>query len=112
MLKIAFDPEKSSDQVITFVGGSRSVDVRLTWNTYSTAWYITVGSCGPRKLLPNVPVLRSVKYVEDLDGDFILKKTSVNAPEFPGYSDLGSSWVLCYATSAEVEAWENKNGLG
>jgi hypothetical protein len=53
-----------------------------------------------------------VKYIEDLDGDFILKKTSVNAPEFPGYSDLGSSWVLCYATAAEVEAWENKNGLG
>lgn len=112
MKKLEFDSSKSSDQVVTFVGGARSVDVRLTWNEYGSAWYITVGSCGPRKLLPNVPVLRPVRYIEDLGGDFILKKTSISAPEFPGYDDLGKTWALCYMTDAEVSAWEDKNGLG
>lgn len=111
MIAIPFNPSKSADQEITFTGVGTPVKLRFTWNVFSESWFISFGECAPRRAIVGFPILKSMKYLLPVRGDFMLKRMATTTPASVGYEDLGKLWFLCYLTETEVETWGVRNGL-
>lgn len=111
MIKIPFDPAVSADQEMNFIGAGVPVTIRLTWNVYSDAWFISIADIAPRRVVPNLPLLRGVRDLAPVPGDFMVRRATSAAQSPIGYDALGASWVLVYMTAQEIEAWGVARGL-
>lgn len=111
MIAIPFDPSKSADQTLNFNGLGIDCTLRFTWNVFSDCWFVSFGDIQPRRLVINFPILKSMRYRLPFPGDFMMKRTAEVVGDEIGFEDLGSNWLLCYLTAAEVEAWGVRNGL-
>ncbi|MFA6910729.1 MAG: hypothetical protein WCQ59_06335 [Candidatus Cloacimonadaceae bacterium] len=114
---IPFDPSVSADQQFRIQLGDEMVTLRLVYNDRSNFWFITVtNSNGDAldsiKVVPNWPLLNQYVSAKPIEGDLFVFPVVSTTQEPIGYEGLGDAWMLCWASSDEVNEWRSNNGLG
>ena len=97
--------------------GAITVTLRLTWNSRSEFWMLSVVDANDRrvyavKLVPNYLLLRQHKALFPLVGDILLVREDPQAGEYPTFENLGTAFNLYFLNEEEVLQWEDTNGLG
>lgn len=115
MILIPVDPTKSADQSFRVQLGNQITEIRLTWNSRSERWAMTIsgafGTLSGLHLVPDWPILRDREAATSFEGDFIVRALTAAVGDRIGYEELGTVWGLCWMTPDEKAAWEVYYGL-
>lgn len=108
---IPFDPGVSSIQNFNVNLGELVCDFTIRWNIRAQAWFCdfqtSSGANNAVQLVENSPLLGDSNFT-GLFGDFRVIKNNKSATSGITYDNLGSDWVIVYASYSE---WETFDGV-